>query len=292
MTTATAALHGVEKHYKKFTLGPIDLVVPAGSIVGLVGENGAGKTTTLKILTGVTRPDAGRVELLGSRPEDPAARARVGVVFEDATFFMGMTPAQIGRCMAGMFQAAWQADHYEALLERFGLDPRQKMKEFSRGMRMKLNLAAALAHAPELLVLDEPTAGLDPVMRGEILDLFLEYIQDERHSILLSSHITSDLEQVADSIAYLHKGRLLFQEDKEPGCWRSTACCTAAKPTFPTCPPGSWWPPAGAPSAAKAWSKSGRPCAPRCPGRCATPPRSTTSCVLLQGGTKNDRFAA
>ena len=101
MTTATAALQGVEKHYKKFTLGPIDLVVPAGSIVGLVGENGAGKTTTLKILTGVTRPDAGRVELLGSRPEDPAARARVGVVFEDATFFMGMTPAQIGRCMAG-----------------------------------------------------------------------------------------------------------------------------------------------------------------------------------------------
>lgn len=215
MTTATAALQGVEKHYKKFTLGPIDLVVPSGSIVGLVGENGAGKTTTLKILTGVTRPDAGRVELLGSRPEDPAARARVGVVFEDATFFMGMTPAQIGRCMAGMFQAAWQTDHYEALLERFGLDPRQKMKEFSRGMRMKLNLAAALAHAPELLVLDEPTAGLDPVMRGEILDLFLEYIQDERHSILLSSHITSDLEQVADSIAYLHKGRLLFQEDKD-----------------------------------------------------------------------------
>src|SRR5699024_2326509 len=148
------------------------------------GENGAGKTTTFKILTGVTGPDAGRVELLGGGPEDPAARARVGVGLGAATFLMGLTPAQIGRCMAGMFQAAWQPDHYEALLERFGLDPRQKMKEFSRGMRMKLNLAAALAHAPELLVLDEPTAGLDPVMRGEILDLFLEYIQDERHSIL------------------------------------------------------------------------------------------------------------
>lgn len=215
MTTAAATLHGVEKQYKTFTLGPIDLVIPAGSIVGLVGENGAGKTTTIKILTGVIQPDAGQVDLLGSVPGDVATRARVGVVFEDATFFMGMTPAQIGRSLAGIFGRKWQADTYAALLKRFGLDPRQKMKEFSRGMRMKLNLATALAHAPELLVLDEPTAGLDPVMRGEILDLFMEYIQDERHSILLSSHITSDLEQVADSIAYLHKGRLLFQEDKD-----------------------------------------------------------------------------
>lgn len=215
MTTIAAALRGAEKHYTRFTLGPLDLTVPKGSIVGLVGENGAGKTTTIKLLTGGLRPDAGQAELLGASPADPAARARVGVVFEDATFFMGMTPAQIGHSLAGVFGPAWQPETYAALLDRFGLDPKQKMKEFSRGMRMKLNLAAALAHAPELLVLDEPTAGLDPVMRGELLDLFLDYIQDENHSILLSSHITTDLEQAADSIAYIHKGKLLFQEDKD-----------------------------------------------------------------------------
>lgn len=215
MTTIAAALRGAEKHYTRFTLGPLDLTVPKGSIVGLVGENGAGKTTTIKLLTGGLRPDAGQAELLGSSPADPAARARVGVVFEDATFFMGMTPAQIGHSLAGVFGPAWQPETYAALLDRFGLDPKQKMKEFSRGMRMKLNLAAALAHAPELLVLDEPTAGLDPVMRGELLDLFWDYIQDENHSILLSSHITTDLEQAADSIAYIHKGKLLFQEDKD-----------------------------------------------------------------------------
>ena len=136
MTTIAAALRGAEKHYTRFTLGPLDLTVPKGSIVGLVGENGAGKTTTIKLLTGGLRPDAGQAELLGASPADPAARARVGVVFEDATFFMGMTPAQIGHSLAGVFGPAWQPETYAALLNRFGLDPKQKMKEFSRGMRM------------------------------------------------------------------------------------------------------------------------------------------------------------
>ena len=143
---------------------------------------------------------------------------------------MGMTPAQIGHSLAGVFGPAWQPETYAALLDRFGLDPKQKMKEFSRGMRMKLNLAAALAHAPELLVLDEPTAGLDPVMRGELLDLFLDYIQDENHSILLSSHITTDLEQAADSIAYIHKASCCSRRTRTCFC-RNTACCAAAKPT-------------------------------------------------------------
>lgn len=215
MFATAAALYDIEKRYKTFTLGPLTLTVPAGSIVGLVGENGAGKTTTLKLLTGVIRPSAGRAELLGSDPADPAARARIGVVFEDAYFYESLTAAQIGRSMAGIFGARWQSAAFAGYLDRFGLDPRQKLKEYSRGMRMKLSLATALAHAPELLVLDEPTSGLDPVVRGEILDLFLDFIQDETHSILMSSHITTDLEQVADSIAYLHKGQLLFQEDKD-----------------------------------------------------------------------------
>lgn len=215
MCTTAAALRGIQKQYPNFTLGPLDLTVPAGSIVGLVGENGAGKTTTLKLLTGVNRPTAGQITLLGGSPADVAIRARVGVVFEDAYFYESLTAAQIGRSMAGIFGARWQPAVFAGYLDRFGLSAHQKLREYSRGMRMKLSLATALSHAPELLVLDEPTAGLDPVVRGEILDLFLDFIQDENHSILMSSHITSDLEQVADSIAYLHKGRLLFQENKD-----------------------------------------------------------------------------
>lgn len=215
MANEAAILHSVQKHYKDFTLGPLDLTVPAGTIVGLVGENGAGKTTTLKLLCGVNPVDAGQITLWDSSPSDPAARARMGVVFEDAYFYGGLNAERIGKSMAGIFGSRWDAGQYDALLHRFGLDTRKKISEYSRGMRMKLSLATALAHHPDLLVLDEATAGLDPVVRSEILDLFLEFIQDEGHSILMSSHITSDLEQVADSIAYLHHGQLLFQEDKD-----------------------------------------------------------------------------
>lgn len=206
MAASTAALRGITKQYKNFTLGPVDMTVPAGSIVGLIGENGAGKTTLLKILCGVNRADDGTVDLLGGSPADAATRAKIGVVFEDAFFYGSFNAAQVARSLAGMYGARWNADSFSAYLRRFGLDAGKKLKEYSRGMRLKLSLAAALAHDPELLVLDEATAGLDPVVRGELLDLFLEFIQDERHSIVMSSHITADLEQIADSIAYLHNG--------------------------------------------------------------------------------------
>ena len=215
MAANAAALRGITKQYKDFTLGPVDMTVPAGSIVGLIGENGAGKTTLLKILCGVNRADDGTVDLLGGSPADAATRAKIGVVFEDAFFYGSFTAAQVGRSMAGVYGARWRDEAFAAYLRRFGLDAGKKLKEYSRGMRLKLSLAAALAHDPELLVLDEATAGLDPVVRGELMDLFLEFIQDERHSIIMSSHITADLEQVADSIAYLHNGQLLFHENKD-----------------------------------------------------------------------------
>ena len=136
-------------------------------------------------------------------------------MFEDAYFYESLTPAQVGASLRGIFGPAWDAGYFAALLEQFHLPPKKSIKELSRGMRMKLNLASALAHRPGLLVLDEATAGLDPVVRGDLLDLFLEFIQDERHSIVMSSHITADLEQIADSIAYLHNGQLLFHENKD-----------------------------------------------------------------------------
>lgn len=213
--SCAAVIRGVEKHYPDFTLGPVDLTVPKGCIVGLVGENGAGKTTLLKLLTGVNPADAGSIELLGSSPHTPAGRGDLGVVFDDAYFYESLTAKQIGKSMAGIFGSRWDSGEYRQLLKQFGLDEGKPVKAYSRGMRMKLSLATALAHHPRLLVLDEATSGLDPVVRGEMLDLFLDFIQDEDHSILISSHITGDLEQVADSIAYLHHGQLLFHEGKD-----------------------------------------------------------------------------
>ena len=165
MTNNAAVLRSVEKRYKDFTLGPIDLTIPTGTIVGLVGENGAGKTTTLKLLCGVNPADAGEITLLGSHPTAPAIRARLGVVFEDAYFYSGLNAEQIGKSMAGIFGDRWNAGQFADYLQRFGLDAKKKVSEYSRGMRMKLSLATALAHNPDLLVLDEATAGLDPEER-------------------------------------------------------------------------------------------------------------------------------
>lgn len=199
---------------KDFSLQNLDLTVPKGSIVGLIGENGAGKTTTLKCILGILRRDAGEIQLLGGEP-GPATVSQVGVVFEDAYFPATLTTRQIERILRGMYKRDWDSSRFEGLCRRFQLTEGKMVKDFSRGMRMKLSLATALAHHPRLLILDEATSGLDPVVRGEILDMFLDFIQDENHSILLSSHITSDLEKVADSVAYVHKGRLLFQKDKD-----------------------------------------------------------------------------
>ncbi|MCI9512721.1 MAG: ABC transporter ATP-binding protein [Oscillospiraceae bacterium] len=207
-------VHGLCKRYKGFALENVDLTVPAGTIVGLIGENGAGKTTTLKSILHVIRPDGGTIRLLGGDPDAEASRSEVGVVFEDAYFYGGLSARQIDRIMSGIHRN-WDSGLFFDYCRRFELEEKKPVKDFSRGMRMKMSLATALSHHPRLLVLDEATSGLDPVVRGELLDLFLEFIQDEAHSILLSSHITGDLERVADQIAYIHQGRLLFQRDKD-----------------------------------------------------------------------------
>ena len=277
MLTTAAALRGATKHYKTFALGPVDLAVPAGSILGLIGENGAGKTTALKLLCGAIRPAGGSVELLGGSPADPAIRARIGVVFEDAYFPDCFNAACVGKSMAGIFGKRWDTAKFDALVRRFELDGSKKIKEYSRGMRMKLSLATALAHDPELLILDEATAGLDPVVRGELLDLLLDFIQDEQHSVLMSSHITSDLEQVADAIAYLHHGQLLFCENKDD--LLQEYGCPSAVPSTPD---------AGS-SAAIRWSRPAPPPTPPCPMPSAIVPASMTSCAFTVGGMHNER---
>lgn len=207
-------IRGLCKHYEDFSLENLDLTVPTGTIVGFVGENGAGKTTTLKAIFGAIRTDGGSIEVLGCTDPNRLDKSQIGVVMEDSFFYETLTPRQVNSIMKSL-QPGWDSAEFARLLHDYQLPEKKLIKDMSKGMRMKFRLATALAHKPKLLILDEATSGLDPVVRGEVLDYLRDYIQDENHSVLMSSHITSDLEKVADSIAYLHKGRLLFQMERD-----------------------------------------------------------------------------
>ena len=203
-------LRGLEKHYKDFDL-KIDLTLPEGCILGLVGENGAGKSTTIRTLLGMTKPDAGAIRVLG---QEKAPLEDIGVVLDEPGYPDCLSPRKLGKVMAGIF-ANWDQARFDELLGRLSLPENKPFKDFSRGMKMKLFIAAALSHRPKLLVLDEPTSGLDPVVRDEVVELFADFTRDEKHSVLISSHIVSDLEKLCDYVAFLHKGRLLLCEEKD-----------------------------------------------------------------------------
>ena len=209
-------IRGLRKTFKDFTLDNIDLVVPAGSIVGLIGENGAGKTTTIKATVDLVHKDSGSVTFFGQNLKDNEAgiKEQISVIFEDVHFNPLMTPAQAEKVLKNIYKS-WDSNAWNSYMARFGLPADKPIKEFSKGMKVKLNLAVALSHNARLLMLDEPTSGLDPVMRDEILDIFLDFIQDESRAILLSSHITTDLEKVADYIAFIHGGKMIFCEKKD-----------------------------------------------------------------------------
>ena len=218
------------KHYKDFSLDHVSFRVPQGSIVGFVGENGAGKSTSIRAILDLITLDGGSVEVLGLDREerkDPAWREQIGVVFDVGHLPELMTAVEIDRIMAGIYKQ-WDSQKYFGYVKQFKLARDKKYKEFSRGMKMKLSLAVAMSHGAKLLVLDEPTGGLDPIVRDEILDIFLDYIQEDSHSILISSHIISDLEKVADYIVFIHEGKVLLQEEtgkllEQYGIVRTTA---------------------------------------------------------------------
>ncbi len=203
---------GMIKDYGPFTLGPIDLALPGGTILGLIGENGAGKSTLIKCLLGIARPTAGEARLL-DRPA-PQALGQVGYVPDECPFSDALRVGQVERFLPGLFPG-WDGALFTDYLARFDLPRDRKVKDLSRGMKMKLTIAAALAHRPRLLVLDEATAGLDPVARDEILEEFLRFVSDEDHALLIFSHITSDLEKLCDYVVYLHRGRLTVQGAKD-----------------------------------------------------------------------------
>ena len=210
-------LSHINKSFGDFAIRDLCLEVPSGTICGLVGENGAGKSTTIRLLMGALRPDSGSARVLGSdvsSPEFRAVKEDIGVVLDEAYFPESLNAVQVGKIMAGTYRR-WDQGLYDGYLKRFDLPLKKQFKDFSRGMRMKLAIAVALSHQPKLLVLDEATAGLDPIVRDEVLDIFNEFTREEDHSILISSHILSDLEKLCDYIAFLHKGDLLFCEEKD-----------------------------------------------------------------------------
>ena len=210
-------LQQVSKSFQKsgFLLDQITFSLPYGSILGFVGENGAGKTTTIGCILNTIRKDHGKITLFGREMADADTdiREKIGVVYDGDNFPSYWTAKQLSQIMAGLYKN-WDNALFEKYTDEFALPSGQKIGHYSRGMTMKLAIAAALSHHPQLLILDEATSGLDPIMRDEMLDVFLDFVQEETHSILLSSHITSDLEKIADYIAFIHKGRLLMTVSK------------------------------------------------------------------------------
>ena len=209
-------IKGLCKQYPGFSLEPLDLTLPQGCIMGLVGENGAGKSTTIKLILDMIHRDGGTVTILGRDNRDNLrlTKEEIGVVMDEIGIPSCLTAKQVGKVMANIY-SHWEPDTYSAYLNRLSVPLNKKFEELSRGMKMKLGIAIALSHGAKLLLLDEATSGLDPVVRDEVMDIFSEFTRDENHSILLSSHIVSDLEKICDYIAFLHKGKLMLCEEKD-----------------------------------------------------------------------------
>ncbi|MBN1222364.1 MAG: ABC transporter ATP-binding protein [Candidatus Aminicenantes bacterium] len=214
--TCMVEIKNLRKEYKGFTLEDISLDVPAGSIVGLIGPNGAGKTTTIRILMGMVKPKSGEIKIFGldHRENLKEIKNRVGYVGEDHHFYGDKTVAWTGKFVSGFYRE-WNINLYQSLLTEFSISRTKKTKELSKGMKVKLSLAIAFGHNPELMVLDEPTAGLDPIIRRELLEILRTFPENGDKSVLISSHITDDIARIADYVAFLVEGKLALSEAKD-----------------------------------------------------------------------------
>ena len=210
-------IKNLEKAYdKNFKLGKIDLNIPSGCIIGLIGENGAGKTTLIKSILNIIRTDSGKINIFDkdNKKYESIIKEEVGVVLDNMFFPEVLTASDISIIMKDIYKS-WDKELFNKYLNDFELPQNKKIKTLSKGMRKKLEIATALSHQPKLLILDEPTSGLDPVVRNDILDLFLDFIKDEDHTILLSTHITSDLEHIADEIIFIDKGKIVLNKNRD-----------------------------------------------------------------------------
>jgi ABC-2 type transport system ATP-binding protein len=206
-------LKGLKKSFPDFTLGPVDLAVPEGTILGLIGENGAGKSTTIKLMLGLLRTDGGSITILGQDAKK-LDKNEIGVVLDEPGFPSLLNAKEIRSFLKDIYRN-WDDTVWQEYMRRFELPQEKKFSEFSKGMKMKFAIAAAMSHHARLLILDEPTSGLDPVVRDEVVGILSEFTREPDHSVLLSSHIVSDLEKLCDYIAFLHKGQLLMNEEKD-----------------------------------------------------------------------------
>ena len=209
-------INGLVKKYDGFTLGPISFTVPKGSIMGFIGQNGAGKSTTIRSLLGIISYDEGELKLLGQDASDNRTNVRedIAAVFDELPFNDTLTPAELNKIFRGVYKN-WSSERFTEYLSRFELPQKKKCGKFSKGMKMKLQIAVALSHEAKLLIMDEATSGLDPVVRNEMLDIFYEYLKDGEASILMSSHITSDLDKIADRVTFIDHGKVFLTGEKD-----------------------------------------------------------------------------
>ena len=215
MDTIALDIKGLTKRYRDFTLDNVTFNVPRGAVVGFVGENGAGKSTTLKTILGLITKDAGTISILGKQEQniDFVTRNKIGVVFDGNNYPDKLTPKQLSSFLDNVY-TFWDKAKYFSMLDKLTLPANRKIKTFSKGMKMKLAITVALSQNSELLIMDEPTSGLDPVVRDDILNMILDFVRDEKHSVLISSHITSDLEKIADYIVFIHNGKVIFNKSQ------------------------------------------------------------------------------
>lgn len=206
----------VKAYDSGFRLGELNITIPSGVIVGLIGENGAGKTTMIKSLLNVIRIDQGTIRIFEQDHQQQESKIKedIGVVLDQTFFPELLTPKEINSIMKEIY-SSWDQELFFQYLKDFSLPVDKQIRKMSKGMRKKLEIATALAHHPKLLLLDEPTSGLDPVVRNEVLDLFLDFIQEEDHTILFSTHITSDLEHIADQIIFIDQGNILLNQSRD-----------------------------------------------------------------------------